>query len=159
MDDYPVTKVEAAFELYDFWNKQCSHCGSSSCQALFHPKPELDEELLELWCQNPKWQFCQQDEDIILAEIDNLPLLLKAVDQPLYPEQKRNVIISAMCVLLYDNLSIDENLSGQEKNARKKKADTILPELIKRKKMIENIKAYIMPYIKRVVFPAIGLKN
>lgn len=159
MDDYPVTKVEAAFELYDFWNIECSKCGSNRCMSLIHPKPELDEELLDLWGQNPKWQFCQQDEDIILAQMDNLPLLLKAVDQALYTEQKQNVIISALCVLLYDNIDVDDNLSDQEKKAHQKKVDTVLPELLKRKKIIENSKAYIMPYIKRVVFPTIGLKN
>ncbi|MBO9701371.1 MAG: hypothetical protein J7604_14270 [Sporocytophaga sp.] len=48
IDSFPLTKLEAAFDLFDhqkIWNADCSKCGSKNCQSTSWQGPELNQEL------------------------------------------------------------------------------------------------------------------
>ena len=84
VDSIELTKVEAAFELYDskkFWNTPCSNCGSKKCECLGHQHPKLDKELLDMWGNNPELFLMEQDQELLLAEYEYLPMLLNAIGE------------------------------------------------------------------------------
>ena len=157
-DSYEINKFEAAFETYDF-DVPCSKCGSKKYSSIGHQRPELDKELLDIWGSNTELHFMQQDEELLLAELENLPMILKAIDESKYHKRKIDVLIEAICVILYNNTFSPEEFSEKENLERKTIADQVRPELMKRKKRISEASDVIMPYIKEVVFPQIGLKT
>ena len=156
-----VTKIEAAFEIYDaskIYNIKCSNCDSDSLKYLEHAHPKLDQEILDLWGTTENYRVSPQDEEIVLAEIENLSLILKAIDENKYLESKQTVLIQALCVILYDYTvepNENYNLTTDERN---KIIDQIRPELIKRKNQIKEVENWILGYIKLVVFPQLNLE-
>ena len=161
IDLIKVTKIEAAFELYDaskIYSTKCSNCDSNSLKYLEHAHPKLDQEILDLWGRNENYRVSPQDEEIILAEIENLNLITKAIDENNYLESKQTVLIQTLCVLLYDYTvepNENYNLTADERN---KIIGQIRPELIKRKKKIKELENWVMGYVKLVVFPQLNLK-
>lgn len=160
IDLIPVTKLEAAFELYDsskIYNTNCSKCDSKEMKYLEHAHPKLDKEIIDLWGSNNNYRVSPQDEEIILAELENLELITNAIDENKYLSYKQIVLLQALCVLLYDySVEPNENydLTTEEINNIIEK---IRPELIKRKSKIKKVENWIMGYIKLVVFPQIDL--
>ena len=106
-DEYALSKIDAAFSLkYDLiQSKKCTKCNSDKWSEIKYPSPYLDKELLDIWGTDLDLNFMDQDEDIILAEEENLPLFLEAIDNKRYPQSKLNILLSALCILAYDNIS------------------------------------------------------
>ncbi len=161
-DTFGLTKIEAAFSLKDrlLQNMKCTKCGSEKWSYYRHDKPDIDAELLDIWGHDPKLFFMDQDEDIILAEENNLPLFLKAIDKQDYPERKLNILLAALCIIVYDNVIADEEYTQEENIRRRKTADIVIAELIPRKHLVAETKDWeILDYVSKVVFPLIGLKK
>ena len=159
-DKLELTKLQSAFELYDtstIWTQLCSVCKSDECESLHHPLVKLDQELLDIWGNNPHLAMMSQDEELLLAEIEYLPIILRAIDNKEYLPSKVNVLLEALCILVYDNLANASKYSPEENLKRKQIADLVKPELVERKTLVENASAFIRDYIKEIVFPEIGL--
>jgi len=56
-------------------------------------------------------------------------MLLKAIDEEKYLKRKINVLIEAICILLYDNIVSLDEFSEQENIERKIIADKVIPIL------------------------------
>ncbi|MFK7971134.1 MAG: hypothetical protein AB8F95_12240 [Bacteroidia bacterium] len=162
IDFFDLTKIEAAFDLYDhaaIWKSPCTQCGSEKANALGLNKPDFDKALLDLWGNDPKLFFMSQDEDLLLAEIEYLPLLLQTIDEDKYLEHKIHILVGALCILLYDHTVAPEEYTEQENKEREEIAQKVRPELIKRKRKIIEASAWIGDYVKKVVFPQIGIRT
>ncbi|MGH2667192.1 hypothetical protein [Flavobacterium sp.] len=159
-----LTKIEAAFELYDtneIWKSLCSKCHSEKCNSLIHAHPKLDEEILNIWGYDSNLFLMEQDEELFLAEIDYLDMILEKIDDASYLKAKIDILIEAVCILLYDNTFADDNYddySDAENKQRKEIADFVRPQLYKRKEKIKKAENSIMEYIKAEVFPQVGLE-
>ncbi|HYD91422.1 MAG TPA: hypothetical protein VEA37_08050 [Flavobacterium sp.] len=119
----------------------------------------LNKNLLDEWGYDPKKKFDQQDEEIILAEIENLELFLDAIDNSNYLQTKKDTLLGALCVLYYDNSIEDIVHTVDENTERKAILNTLLPELVKRNKLIKALPEWQLgEYVKAIVYPSIGLK-
>lgn len=153
-----LTPLEAMFELYNFkqiWDTPCVVCGAKT-ESLGLSKPPLTAELLEIWASTPNYHFWVQDEDIFLAEMEHLPLLLQALDSPDFPKGKTSIIISALCVLWYDNwVFSEEDYTPQEQKMMLHHQKILRPLLLERKEMIllhkNAVSGYIWKEIKRLL--------
>ncbi len=162
IDSIELTKVEAAFELYDsskIWKMPCSNCGSISCESLGQHHLTLDKELLDIWGYNPELFFMEQDQELLLAEYKYFHMLLEAIDESKYLKSKIDVLVEAICILLYDNTVSPEEYSYKENKERESIAEKVRPELIKRNARIADAGDAVMDYIKEVVYPQIGIKE
>ncbi|MDM1298328.1 hypothetical protein HXZ94_07410 [Empedobacter falsenii] len=151
-----ITKIEAAFDLYDskaLWEKPCLSCSSVAKQSMTYSKSKLDKELMELWLKNDNYHFLEQDEELLLAEIENLELILFALDHENISENRELTLVETLCVLIYDNHANEEELSEDDKVKRKRNLEKVLPEVIKRKHLIEKHKDDILDYLYKVVEP------
>lgn len=161
VDIYPLSKIETAFN-HELNSKfpSCTNCGSNKYISSYRSFPKLDKELLDLWGVDSNLYFFEQDEEIMLAEIENLPLLLEAIDNPNYLDQKIGVLAETLCVILYDNSfpDEDEDFTEDELDERSKIVAEVLPQLIIRKELLEKHRNSIMDYIQEVAFPQIGIK-
>ena len=162
IDSLPLAKIEAAFELYnssEIWNLICTECSSTKCKSTYQNKPDIDKELLDLWGNDPTLFFMEQDEDLMIANIENLNLILEVLDEKKYTQKKNSILIQSLCALLYDNIISPEEYSEKENVERRKNTLKIIPELVKRKATILECDIDIMDYIKVEVYPQIGLQN
>jgi hypothetical protein len=161
LNKFNLTKIEAAFEKYSFQKYSqvpCSQCGDTIPASMSCESPKIDQELLDLWGNDTSLYFSSQDEDVILAQVNYLSMLLKAVDEQQYLESKIGTLIAALCVMLYDNLIGDEEEKAKEKMQRQKNVEKVKPELLKRKKKIEKFRMYVMDYIQEIVFLELGME-
>ena len=159
-DVFEFTKIQIAFELYDsneIWKGKCQKCQSQNFSSLQNPYLELDKEILDVWGNDEKLFLNPQDEEIILAEMHHLELILNSINEKTYLKRKIDVLLESLCVLLYDNTVICEEYSEIENQEREKNAKIILPNLIKLKTEIKKSEEHIMEYIKEVVFHQIGI--
>lgn len=160
VDIFPLTKMEAAFWLYNtkkIWNTPCKKCSSTNCASTKHPSVRIDQELLDIWGNDPKLYFLSQDETLIISEVNYVPLLLQAIDKGDYLKDKIDVLIEAVCVILYDNSADLEEYSKEERRKMAEISTQLIPELVKRKKRIWEAKNHIWAHVKEVIFPQIGL--
>jgi len=160
-DYFSLTKTEAVFKLYDwasFFNSPCTNCGSTTCQSLSSPFVTIDKEILDTWGNNSELRFLDQDEELILAEFKYLPMLLNAIDDSSYMGAKINILIEAICILLYNYTSGSDEYSELENVERERIARQIRQELIQRRQIIIESQAYISDYVKEVVYPQIGIE-
>ena len=119
---------------------------------------KLDKEILDIWGNDEKLYLNPQDEEIILAEMDYFPLIITSINDDKYLIRKIEILLESICILLYDNTVNPEEYDDDENHIRQKNAEIILPELIRlRDKIIESEKN-IMEYIKKVVFPQLGIE-
>lgn len=161
VDSIELTKVEAAFELYKsnkVWGRPCFNCGSIHFESQGHHHPNLDKELLDIWGNDPELFLMEQDQELVLAEYNYFQILLEAIDESKYLKSKIDVLIEAICILLYDNTVSPEEYSEKENKARESIAEEVRPELIKRKNKIVDAGDAVMDYIKVVVYPQIGIE-
>jgi len=137
----PVSKIEAAFELYDtseIWETPCPNCSSTKVKYLEHAHPKLDKEILDLWGNNDNYKVDVQDEEIVLAKIENLELILDGIDKEEYLVNKQIILIQTLCVLLYDYTVEPTEIFKLSENERNKIIGQVRPELIKRLNKIKN---------------------
>jgi hypothetical protein len=149
-----LSRRQAAFEasaVSKLFENVCKKCSSTASSTLF-PAPPIDLELLKEWAKDPLLSFAPQDEDLVLAEEDYLGHILETLDTVPLTDHKRNLLMSALCVIVYDN-SHEENLQCQ--NHLKER---VIEELNKRKDKLRMAEDWIMDYIKEVVYPQLDLK-
>lgn len=159
-DIFEFTKIQAAFELYnssEIWKMKCSKCNSTNCYCIEHPYVKLDQEIFDLWGNNEHFFLSSQDEEIILAEMDNFSMILSAIKDEKYLNSKISILVESLCILLYDNTVECIDYNEEENQERAKNAQIIRPELIKIKDLIKANEVEIMDYLKVVVFPQLGI--
>lgn len=160
-DRVELTKEQVAFQLYDksIERKVCSVFHSIQWQSIHHQIIKIDKALLAQWGADSNLAFLEQDEELILAEIEYLPIILEAIDAKGYLPGKITTLLEALCVLLYDNVANSEEYSQEENQKRQQVASEVIPELIKRKELIKGASPAIRDYIKEVVFPLMELNK
>jgi len=137
-DLYPFSKTAIAFKLYDetkIWQNNCTKCGSINSSFVSYENL-FDKELLDIWGYDTALHFIDQDEEIILAEMDNLVSILQAIDEAKYPKSKISVLVQTICILLYDNVIAEEEYTKEENLIRSGNATIVRTELVKRKDTI-----------------------
>ncbi len=152
---FELSKTEAAFDLVEnkLWNLPCEKCSSTEKSSLGTNKPTIDEELMEQWATQEELQFLDQDEDLYIAVVDNIDMIIHFLDAENTLPAKKIVLLDALCVLLYDNVKDMEELSKKEKQLRKDNLEIILPRIIERKELILQNKELIYTYVFEVVEP------
>lgn len=151
-----LSREQAAFDLYDrerLWqHTPCSRCGACKTASLACDKPDLDAALLELWAQQPDWHFFQQDEDLYLAELAYLPLLLQTFDAAPLTPAKKAVLASALCMLLFNALpaSADSNETALQKQQQRQQ---LLSVLRPRCEALMQCADQMPPYLRTAVLP------
>ena len=152
---FEITKTEGSFDLAEniSWNIPCEKCSSTEKSSLGTNKPTIDEELMEQWATQEELQFLDQDEDLYIAVVDNIDLIIHFLDAEKTLPAKKNVLLDALCVLLYDNVKDMEELSKKEKQLRKDNLEILLPRIIERKDLILQNKELIYKYVFEVVEP------
>jgi hypothetical protein len=149
-----ISKRESAFDLKDrfVYSLKCEKCGKKGFSSISSNKPEIDEELLKEWAENTDLYFSSQDEELLLAqEYDNIDLYLKFIDKESIDIGKRNTLIEALCVMIYDN-------ADKNDNEKLKIVKTVSSELKNRIEIVKQADSWIMDYIKEVSFPIIGIE-
>lgn len=150
-----VTKREAAFELFDMHKihrQNCTKCLSTSFSTVYE-KPDLDFDLLKEWATNPDLYLMKQDEELLLADKRYLDMILEILDTMPLPDHKRNLLMDALCVIVYDN---SNNKNPQQDEQLKKR---VITELNKRQDKLKLADNWIMDYIKRVVYPQLDFNK
>lgn len=152
VDSIEVTRKEAAFALKEkeILNQECSKCGSKDFISVSCPQLDLEIDLLVEWGSNPDYFFMEQDEELLLAEEKYVDMILEVLDSYQILNKKRNVLIEALCVIIYDNSSSDDGNQDL--------IDRVANELRKRKMDVLNAQDWIMDYIKEVSFPVVGIE-
>ena len=148
-----VSKKEAAFELVDInevIGKKCKKCAGTSFSTSFE-RPDLDFELLTEWATNSDLYLVPQDEEILLADEKYLENILNILDSVSISDQKRNLLLEALCVIAYDN-TVEEN-PQKDANLRQR----VISELNKRTDKLKQADDWIMDYLKEVVYPQLEL--
>lgn len=161
IDTIALTKIEAAFEIYNIgniWNQNCKKCDSKNCASTKSGPKFIDKELLDIWGNDLNLFFMSQDEELILAEMQYFPMILNAIDDEKYLDRKIDILLESICILLYDNTASCEEYSKEENDIRGKNKNIVLPELIKRKEKIHKASSLFFDYIKEETFPKIGLQ-
>lgn len=148
-------KFVASFESKRKWESKCPNCGEKNIERAGWALPDLDSELLRVWGQDESLQFDQQDEDILLAEEENIELLLNGVDSKELLHSKRSTLLAALCVLIYDHtLNSDED----DPEIKPEISAKVTAELKDRMYLFQELDTvYISDYIKDVVYPQLGI--
>lgn len=147
-----VNRKEAAFglKLHEIYSLICKKCGNIKFNSLSHPNVEINKEILLEWGNNLNYYFMEQDEDLMLAEENNIELILDVLDNHRILKEKRNILIGVLCVMIFDN---SENYSNN-----KELVDRVSIELKNRLDDVLDAQDRVMDYIKIIVFPKIGIK-
>ncbi|WP_343634132.1 hypothetical protein [Fluviicola sp.] len=148
-----ISKREAAFELVDYdklLGTICRQCGSATFSSS-RQLPDLDLELMLEWATNANLSLMEQDEELMLAEEKYLPFILELLDNHPILERKQHMLMDALCIMVYD---ITEFEPPGEKETLKKR---VISEINLRKDKLELADEWIMSYIKKVVYPQLGL--
>ncbi len=149
-----VSKREAAFELVDYnqvLGQKCKKCSKDKFSISFE-RPNLDFDLLKEWSTNLELYLMPQDEELLLADEIYLDLILQILDTVTIPDNKRNLLMDSLCVIVFDN-TIDDN---HEKDEQLK--NRVISELNTRRDKLKLADDWIMDYIKEVVYPQLEKK-
>lgn len=150
-----LTALDAAFEQRREWTTLCVQCGCHSHSSNVSAMPDLSEEILETWANDPSLTLLQQDEDLMMANAIALPLLTTFVQRSDIPNSKRSVLLSAICVLVYDNTPDGDDPDAELELDAGKSAVTFLKN---HRELFSQIgDEHICEYIKEVVYPLIGI--
>ncbi|WP_400190243.1 hypothetical protein [Hymenobacter sp. B81] len=148
-----MTKREAAFELFDIngaLGQKCKNCSSISFTTAYQ-RPDLDFDLLKEWVTNSDLYLMPQDEELLLAEEQYVDMILEVLDTMLIPDHKRDLLMDALCVIVYDNTN-EDNFQGDERLKQR-----VIKELNKRLDRLKLADNWIADYIKKVVYPQLDL--
>lgn len=150
-----LTLLEVAFDLFDknkLWDTPCAICGGK-IESMSKSDFEITDELFNIWANNPNYQFSEGfDEDLDLAEIKYLPMLLKAIDDENFPNAKKVVVVRALCALWYNNYEFPKSDYGTlELKQMRQNREILKPILLERKDIILYYKDLMWDYIWRVV--------
>ncbi len=153
-EEINVSKREAAFELVDIHTilgPNCGKCNATSFSTTLE-KPDLDVDLLKEWATNTDLLLMPQDEDLLLADGQYVDLILEILDHVSVPDQKRNILMEALCVIVYDN-----SIEGMETDDILKQQ--VIEALNQRAEKLKQSDKWIMDYIKEVVYPQLTLDD
>ena len=148
-----VTKREAAFELFDVekaLGQVCKKCSSTSFTTAYQ-RPDLDFHLLKEWATNSDLYLMPQDEELLLADEKYVDMILEVLDTISIPDNKRDLLMDSLCVIVYDNTTMD---NSQVDDPLKK---GVIGELNKRQDKLRLADDCIMDYIINVVYPQLDL--
>jgi hypothetical protein len=95
----------------------------------------------------------EQDEELLLAEEKYIDNILNILDNVALLDHKRNLLMDALCVIVYDN-TIDDNKQKDEDLKER-----VIKELNKRTDELRKADDWIMDYLKEVVYPQLELKE
>lgn len=110
--------------------------------------PNLDIDIMEAWIADENLSLMEQDEDIILASKENLELLKAYVVRDDAGPAKRAMLLSALCVLVFDSNDTDDAQTLED----------AIKFLRNNRHLFEEIgDGAIFNYIKEEVYPEIGL--
>jgi hypothetical protein len=147
-DEIVISKRDAAFELVNI-NKVlgdvCKVCSSTSFSTIFQ-RPNIDFELLKEWATNLELHLMPQDEELLLADEMYVDMILQILDTISIPEHKNNLLMDALCVIVYDN-SFENSQPNEQLKSQ------VILELNKRQDKLKLADNLIMDYIKQVVYP------
>lgn len=144
-----VTKREAAFELFDVdkaLGQGCKNCSSTTFTTSYQ-RPDLDLDLLKEWATNSDLCLMPQDEELLLADEQHVDMILEVLDTISIPNHKRNLLMDALCVIVYDNTNKDNSQRDEQLKRR------VIKELNKRQDKLKLADSWIMDDIKDVVYP------
>ena len=151
IESLSINKREAAFHLVQpnhILGNSCKSCGGKIF-SLMNEMPSLDADLIKEWANDEALIFLEQDEDLILAHEDYIDFIIEVLAQPSIAERKKSILLSALCVLIYDE--VDEDINGLQKaNVQK-----IIAYLKTQKELLLEQGDWIQDYIQEVVFPLI----
>jgi hypothetical protein len=150
-----LPKLVAAFEERRAWTIPCEQCGTQvrggGCEI-----PDLDSEILEVWAHDEGLYITAQDEDLLMAHAENLSLLTEFVQRSDVLSVKRAALLSALCVLVFDNTP-DEEPDTIEVD--RDTADAAIQFLAGHHALFDDTAhSSVYDYIKAVVYPQIGLQ-
>jgi hypothetical protein len=145
---------DAAFEETRVWIEPCGKCGSVRFSSVGCPLPDMNRELFELWIHDNGLTVLSQDEDLVIGTGENLILLEEFLQREDALPEKRAVLLSAICVILYDNTPDPDNPDV----SRNPEFAALATAILKRNLRVfdEINELYISNYIKQVVYPIIG---
>lgn len=152
-DVFYFTKREIAFDLYSMkqiFATACTRCASTENASLHVKTFPLDEVLLLEWAQHEELRLSHDDE-LFLGDRLYLTQLLDLLDHHEIVPLKRHVIFEALCVMVYDQLMDDEKPDLVL-------AEQVKAELLKRREQLQEAGHVIMPYLKEVVYPFLGME-
>lgn len=154
-NDTALTLLEVAFDLFDknkLWDTPCAICGGKIA-SISKSDFEITDELFDIWASNPDYQFSEGFyEDLDLAKIKYLPMLLKAIDNKNFPNPKKAVAIGALCALWYDNYEFpNSHYTIQERTQMRQNREILKPILLARKEIILDYKDLMWDYIWEAV--------
>lgn len=150
-----VTKRNTACGMFDIWKikrnmnkklgKSCKQC--SSTNFTMYKRPDLDFDVLKEWAINPDFDLMPQDEELLLADQLYLDIILQVLDKAPILDHKRDLLMDALCIIVYDNTIEDNPKRDKELKER------VVEELNKRQEKLKLADNWIMDYIKDVVYP------
>lgn len=144
--DYP--KREVAFGLHNDDPFHCSNCNYDTSDYGEVHCNKLDGDIMSEWIVNPDVYLLEQDEELFLADVNYLDLLLKYLDDKRTLREKKIILLEALCVIIYD---------GVKNNTDKDHLDRLKIELLKRKQLLLDLKDSVMTYLTDVAYPFLGL--
>jgi hypothetical protein len=162
-----VFSLTAQRQFDTYMGKPCKTCGRP-ISSMSIPAVEFNERTLALWLYNPDNIYSPQDEELILAQPEYLPLLLQGIDTKDALPSKRSTLLEALCVLVYDNTPSDmrgnspfekpsDNIPPEETDEAIRVA--VLEELRGRANLVRELQIHMNSvYVNAVVFPMIGLE-
>ena len=150
-----LTLSELAFDLFDtnkFWGTPCAICGGK-IDRVSKSNFEITDELFDIWASNPDYQFSEGFyEDLDLAKMEYLPMVLKAVDDKNFPNPKKSVVVGALCALWYNNYEFPNCYYPiQELKQMRQNREILQPILLERKETILYYQDLMWDYVWEVV--------
>ncbi|GAB4358849.1 MAG: hypothetical protein Kow00114_11290 [Kiloniellaceae bacterium] len=112
-----MTKIEAAFvhALKIGRSLRCRKCGGGKVTALAHGGPDVsDPEVLQVWLDNKKLYFLEQDEELFLSGIDARKLV-ELLNDPKTPRWRGGTLFMALIYKVHDGKYAN---ASEEKAAR-----------------------------------------
>lgn len=149
-----LSEFNAAFGIVSNVNVSCPVCGKGEWELRSLEKPIVNDSILESWIKDAGLQYSPQDEEMTFASIERIPLLLRFVDRDDALLEKKIILLASLCTLLYDNLCSRER--NDELDAQR---EQLTNELKRRKDILKQDVAVIMPYIRKVVWPALEISR
>lgn len=115
----------------------------------------MDKEVLLEWATHADLTILQQDEDLMLADVESLPLLKQFVHRSDILPGKLSILLSALCVLVYDNIPHEDDPAASNETLLK----DVTRFLVDNVQLFQSIDdSYIHNYVKGAVYPRIGLR-
>ena len=152
-DNREIPAEIAAFEELRKWVVACPKCGSLETTISGVTIPAPTREIMAVWASDNSLSFYEQDEDICLAEEDNIEIILEFLDSNTTLPTKKSILLATLCVLIHDNVPEDDDSEVDIDIANR-----VTRELKKRIKLFDELDTdLIMDYVKELAYPQIGV--